>query len=611
MFPELFGLLLLFSIADANLHGALISVKFDSTVGIQLDDIPVAKGFRDRVVQHIQADYSIEDLWLSLAKKQISMMAYRMIFRRYFFPDRHALMVPPEEKWVLTFNPAGPKRITIDSHDYLAINYSFYSVLVTNSESVKVSEPSLEEIGGIWRGNWTLPADPQHLFHKTKYACMDEAFFPKNSVYNGNSFFFYNDFCQPEPEHKYDAYLKRCHWTDFPKVSCIEAVKSEIGSVKVTVEWQRLEYKNETADLWRFETQNSDTPDLIGLPDQLINLASVTYQYFSNDSCAYQENCIKETGWRRLLRFTASQKNMGKTNLHLGNVSDPVFEENNIFEYHSCHDHYHFKHYSSYQFGTQPGFKTGFCLFSTWRYNNNEDTPIHTDYDTCVYQGIAPGWGDDYIAGLDCQYIDVTDIPAGSYKLSEQINPDGFLCEGKPKLTPTGDLKFVPTPFKSDSGQPVNRVDCDFSEKYDQNNLASVTLQLNDKSTNVTVPCDIPSPMKDCGFTIFGSELRECQPGSLVNLTFKLTGNFDPFVVRVCESSRKLNVSTGCEYNFALANGVIDESTVNQNSIGFKCPEGRDEIETGGIYSILISPMLGVASVTNVTIGESRLNMTS
>jgi len=41
----------------------------------------------------------------------------------------------------------------------------------------------------------------------------------------------------------------------------------------------------------------------------------------------------------------------------------------------------------------------------------------------CNYQGISVGWEDVYTADLDCQWVDITDIPLGSYWLYLEVNP--------------------------------------------------------------------------------------------------------------------------------------------------------------------------------------------
>src|SRR5258708_12497540 len=49
--------------------------------------------------------------------------------------------------------------------------------------------------------------------------------------------------------------------------------------------------------------------------------------------------------------------------------------------------------------------------------------------DTDIFQGFQPGWADVNAAGLPCQYIDITGVPAGNYVLKMTVNPDGLIAE--------------------------------------------------------------------------------------------------------------------------------------------------------------------------------------
>ena len=45
----------------------------------------------------------------------------------------------------------------------------------------------------------------------------------------------------------------------------------------------------------------------------------------------------------------------------------------------------------------------------------------------CSTQGVSAGFADIYSRGLPCQYIDVTDVPAGDYTLRIETNFTGQL----------------------------------------------------------------------------------------------------------------------------------------------------------------------------------------
>lgn len=54
--------------------------------------------------------------------------------------------------------------------------------------------------------------------------------------------------------------------------------------------------------------------------------------------------------------------------------------------------------------------------------------PCTSLYD-CALQGIQRGWGDDYYVGLDCQWLDITGVPAGNYTIEVCVNPHRFFIE--------------------------------------------------------------------------------------------------------------------------------------------------------------------------------------
>ncbi len=165
------------------------------------------------------------------------------------------------------------------------------------------------------------------------------------------------------------------------------------------------------------------------LPD-LVPVASVAYPYtssedFTPDSCAVDEGCTT-AGRRRLLRFDTLTNNIGPDDLILGS---PV--GNPLFEFHHCHGHYHFHDYLTASLLTTTGvliasIKQSFCLLDSTRHDSNA-SPARIY--NCENQGLQAGWGDIYRSTLDCQYVDVTDVPPGDYVLALHVNPAQILLE--------------------------------------------------------------------------------------------------------------------------------------------------------------------------------------
>ena len=210
---------------------------------------------------------------------------------------------------------------------------------------------------------------------------------------------------------------------------------------------------------------------------------------------------------------------------------------------------------------------------------------------SCDYQGMAVGWGDDYYQGLDCQWIDVTNIKGGFYELAIITNPDDFLCEGELDLNPNGTFKWIKTIYNTSDDRPVYRQSCNFTKGYVDNNYESILVDFKGRTqTLISEPCKRSSlsPKKDCGFTLKHDNLK-CVPNKEKTIKIKNTGT-GASIVRVCESSKKLGHSTYCEYVNSLAN-VINMPGESME-ISFVCPSYRDSYEPGGLFSILVSPLI-------------------
>jgi hypothetical protein len=389
-----------------------------------------------------------------------------------------------------------------------------------------------------------------------------------------------------------------CHLTDLPTESCVDALDARVGALSADLHFERVEWDDAKAGAARSgEVTTPGHADLAVVAEGLRN-HRVVYRYVAPGSCALVEGCVGASGWRRLLQFDASVKNVGGRALTIGQVDDSLDPEamtplrsHNIFEYSACHEHYHFSHYGEQSFGSAPGEKRAFCLQSTQRYANHESSPLVNDFGTCSFQGIEAGWGDDYIAGLDCQWIDLTDEATGAVMapLTFSVNPDQFLCEGVPKYEEDGTLAFEPTEFMSAEGKPVDRPACRRAEGIGGNNTARVDVPLPAGSF-VTSPCqrEANGPLRDCGFSESGG-ITGCTPAGRVTLTCNVTDAARPMVLRACEASRVLATGTACVFGDALANTIVGATPT---TVELDCPAGRDERETGGQFQLYAAPVL-------------------
>ena len=593
--------------------GALIQVSTTSQVGVLLDEIPAA--MRDKVAATLQA--KDEKFWIARARSQINMTRYRLVFRPYYYADgnRMQLPLPPDVKWEVTIKPDAmgstkPRRVTIGTHDLVVVDYTFASTLLTSADSPGIAEPELAKVGGKWDEPFVFPIDPELLFQRTGYACMDEEGFPPNSVDSEETAVFYDQECVAQGQ----ASRMDCHQTALPPESCLDALDSSVGKVEAKLHYERIPWDSALADKARFGDVTSETsPDIrAGVTSTLYPAPKVIYRYIPDDDCTLVEKCVGAPGWRRLLQFSSINWNTGAKTLDIGAVDyliegmpDGELAKHHMYEFSECHQHYHFMHYGLFTFGAQPSNgKRGFCLQSTDRLSNNENSPLHNAYSDCSYQGIEAGWGDNYNAGIDCQWIDVTgyDVSQGPVKdaIKETFNDDGFLCEGTPVLDAMGKQVYEATSFTTAKGEPVDKPKCDFMAGWDANNSRSedVTLPALGESF-VTEPCERGQlgPLRNCGFKK-QSDLEACTPGAAVKLHCSVPAGAAPQTVRLCESSTVLKSGTACAHGFALGNSIVPSAGVD---VTLTCPAARSAAEPGGVYSIYSSPLVDEDAAQTVT----------
>jgi PKD repeat protein len=163
-------------------------------------------------------------------------------------------------------------------------------------------------------------------------------------------------------------------------------------------------------------------------PDLIINgpRAFSTLEYTtesSSDGCMIEEGCLQGYGTREIVRFDTEIANIGTEDYFIGAPSDNPEQ----FEWDACHNHYHYEGYAEYALYTSGGsplptigFKNGFCIMDLGSCNYGGGP---TKY-TCSNMGITAGCQDIYSRFLDCQWVDITDLPGGDYTLVIRVNWD-------------------------------------------------------------------------------------------------------------------------------------------------------------------------------------------
>ncbi|XP_026230088.1 lysyl oxidase-like 5b isoform X2 [Anabas testudineus] len=176
-------------------------------------------------------------------------------------------------------------------------------------------------------------------------------------------------------------------------------------------------------------------PDLVPDPYAIQAGAYVQRMQMYALRCAAEENClarsaygpaVRDIDFRVLLRFPQKVKNQGTSDFL---PVKPRYQ----WDWHSCHQHYHsmdaFSNYDLLDAITgrkvAEGHKASFCLEDT-----NCDSGFRRRYAcTSHTQGLSPGCHDIYAANIDCQWIDITDVPPGNYILKVTVNPNFHVLE--------------------------------------------------------------------------------------------------------------------------------------------------------------------------------------
>lgn len=196
------------------------------------------------------------------------------------------------------------------------------------------------------------------------------------------------------------------------------------------------------------DTGGGRLPDLIVQSSATQNSWRVKDEFLSASFCSVEEGNITP-GNRRVLRFTVTTPNVGDADVFVGSPKqhmDPngdgsTADQDGMFEFSTCHDHFHFQNYATYRLIDATGkewrsAKRGFCMLDTDPYNAGTQKQVGTrNYVNCGtqsidgFQGVSHGWADSYVWQLAGQYfvLDGGDgqpaVPPGAYTLEIEVNP--------------------------------------------------------------------------------------------------------------------------------------------------------------------------------------------
>ncbi len=112
------------------------------------------------------------------------------------------------------------------------------------------------------------------------------------------------------------------------------------------------------------------------------------------------------------------------------------------------HDHWHVLGAARYRLEDRAGVvgdpdrvdhKVGFCIFDSVPHDTDlPGAPAAVVYpsegcgeqgDDTVAMGLSVGWGDRYQSWLPGQWIDITGLPPGTYRVVASVDPDGLFTE--------------------------------------------------------------------------------------------------------------------------------------------------------------------------------------
>jgi hypothetical protein len=218
-------------------------------------------------------------------------------------------------------------------------------------------------------------------------------------------------------------------------------------------------------------------PDLIVVENEI--KTSIFLSTIQASNCQVIEGCLTGYGNRDIIRFTTHIKNIGNADYYIGTPETQPTQ----FSFGNCHGHWHYEGYAEYtlyDLNGQPipvGFKNGFCVLDLECGDGG-----NAQYG-CGNMGISKQCGDIYDSGLDCQWVDITDVDTGTYTLVVKVNWDN-------------------------SPDALGRTELALT-----NNWAQVCVKLgrDEFGNRVVSLVEACEPYVDCNGQIYGSSTLDCE----------------------------------------------------------------------------------------------------
>jgi hypothetical protein len=322
-----------------------------------------------------------------------------------------------------------------------------------------------------------------------------------------------------------------------------------------------------------FPDTNCTGPDLVVVESDITSSLYLDTENVPNTDCRVEEGCLNGYGLRDVLRFTTHIKNIGAQDYFIGvpSASNPQFSNNN------CHGHWHYEGYAFYalydDLGNEIpiGYKNGFCVLDL------ECSGGGSAFYGCGNMGISHGCGDIYSAGLDCQFIDLTNVDTGFYQLVVRVNWDhspDFL--GRYEETYNNNAAHACIHFTRDGlGVPNFTLVPTCPVIYDclgnPFGTAKIDCEGNCDGTAIRGDVNQDTVLTQPDAVLYTDQLIQHSLDTVICTDMNNDGEwtvFDAALINNCTLNGPQNLNDPCDFPFGISN-IIDTVTLSVQNVNF------------------------------------------